>query len=246
MNRIVASTIIAFALSTNANATYFSRYWSFNTKTVSGPATTCDYELTPDPDQAGQARITLTSDRKIKIVLRGAAPDTLYTVWTDHRNRNSGDLAADYPIGKLAEPRGVAPTFATTAAITNGMGLDPNSIMTDRYGNATWETQLDYDLLATSASPVVAAGLAKRGGNVYGGSWLRVHAKDASKGPSLQLVDQSTGLPKLFRSTAQGITIVRHPIKISHGHSPGLADLDHFPAYADDFPATCRQSGHDD
>jgi hypothetical protein len=174
------------------------------------------------------------------IVFRGVRPDALYTLWTDHRNRATGDLADDYPIDQGALPRGVAPTFATITRVTSGMGLDRNGVVTDEFGNAIRFLILDYRLLEEGVSPVVGAQLATQGLNRVGGGWLRVYENPhVDVAASLQKTNPKTGLPLVGRSTAQGITIVVHPDRVTHGHTPGVGGVDHFPAFSGDFPDEC-------
>lgn len=208
-------------------------------------AGTCTYKLTPAAGQPGTARVTITNNR-FTVKFRRARPNTLYTVWIDFRNRASGELTLDYPLDKGALPRGVAPTFASTAGVKSGMGLDKNAIITGGRGNATLNVTLDYDLFEPEGSPVVGEGLTMHGLNRVGGGWLRVYPERPDIVASTQLTDRKTGLPLLERSTAQGITIVGHPDRISHGHTPGVKNVDHFSAYSGDFPFDCPRPIRDD
>ena len=202
-------------------------------------AGSCVYDLRPASDQRGRARVTINNTRLI-ITFRGAKPNRLYTVWIDYRKRATLQLASDYPLQQGALPRGVAPAFATTAGVTSGMGLDPNAIITDHRGNATLDVFLDYDLLEPGDSPVVGEELAMQGENRVGGAWLRVYPKNPKAQASLQVTDpEDRTLPLVERSTVQGITIVRHPDFVSHGHTPGVGGVDHFPAFSGDFPPEC-------
>jgi len=209
-------------------------------------AATCEYYLTAADDQGGAARVRI-KDTQFSIEFWGATPNTLYTIWTDHRNRATKALADDYPLKQGALERGVAPTFASTAGVTSGMGLDVNSVITDSGGNGKLKIELDYHLLRKGDSPVVGAGLAMQGRNRVGGGWMRVYTNpDTEKEASLQKTDPKTGLPLLERSTAQGITIVQHPDQVSHGHTPGIGGVDHFPGFFGDFPDWCRTAEDDD
>ena len=204
------------------------------------PTTRCNYDLTPAPGQPGKANVSVDG-LDLQIRFRGANPLTLYSIWIDHRNRATGELAADYPLDKGAANRGVAPGFATTTGVTSGMGLDINGLVTDAQGNGTIKLELDYDLLATSGSPVVGAQLAMQGLNRVGGGWLRIYPVDPATTASRQVTDPKTGLPRLELSTAQGITVVRHLDKLTHGHTPGVGGgVDHTPGFFGDFPAKCR------
>ena len=124
------------------------------------------------------------------------------------------------------------------------MGPDANSIVTDDYGNAKFKIKLDYKLLEPGASPVVAEDLVEQETNRVGGGWLRLY-----KGPittaSLREVD-GYGIPVVIRSTAQGLTIVKHPDFITHGHTPGVGGTDHFSGFNGDFSAACMGSSGDD
>ena len=204
----------------------------------SGGSTACQYDLNPSSGQPGTATVDINASRFL-IQFTNARPNTLYTIWADHRNRGTLQLADDYPLGEGALARGVAPVFGTTAGVTSGMGLDANSIITNSQGNATLSVPLDYNLLGRTASPVVGAGLNMQGVNRVGGGWLRVYPEDQEVTASLQVTDPGTGLPLLHRSTVQGITVQWHPDDISHGHTPGVGGVDHFPAFSGDFPQEC-------
>ena len=145
-----------------------------------GPPTSCTYDLTPSSGQPGTATVDITTDR-FQIEFTNANSNTLYTIWADHRNRTTLQLADDYPLGEGALPRGVAPVFGTTTRVTSGMGLDANAIVTDSQGNATLSVPLDYNLLGKTASPVVGAGLAMQGLNRVGGGWLRVYPRGSER-----------------------------------------------------------------
>lgn len=209
-------------------------------------AASCKYYLTAAPGQPGYAKVAIV-DNVFIIEFWRARPRTLYTIWTDHKNRATGDLAHDYPIDRGALARGVAPTFASTAGVTSGMGLDVNGVVTDKWGNATHRIILDHELLRKGDSPVVGESLAMQGLNRVGGGWLRIYEKrQVEKEASLQKTDSRTGLPLLERSTAQGITVVVHPDRVTHGHTPGVGGVDHFPAFNGDFPEWCRVADDDD
>jgi len=119
------------------------------------------------------------------------------------------------------------------------MALDANGVITNGSGDATLNVTLDYDLLAPGDSPVVGEELAMQGLNRVGGGWLRDYPEDPNVQASLQKTDETTGRPLVQRSTAQGITIQYHPDKITHGHTPGVGGIDHFPGYNGDFPSSC-------
>jgi len=120
---------------------------------------------------------------------RRAAPNTLYTVWVDHRSRATGDLAADYPLDEGALERGVAPAFATDAPVYDGMLPDLNALITDADGHARLDVELDYNLLEAGSSPVVGGELATQGANVVGGYWLRQYETDPGAAASAQVID---------------------------------------------------------
>ncbi len=212
----------------------------------------CEFQLTTS--DVGVARVEIDHDRPddvtvLEVKISDARPDTLYTVWVDFRSRARLDagfskfdaLSDDYKplVDKGALPRGVAPAFATTAGVTAGMGIDPNGIITDDHGEAEFKAILDYNLLKRGDSPVVGDELAMQGLNRVGGYWLRRYPIDPTVSASLQQTDPATGFPLVERATAQGITIVRHADFVTHGHTPGVGDVDHFSAFKDDFPADC-------
>ncbi|MFQ5990535.1 MAG: hypothetical protein ACE5K9_11535 [Candidatus Methylomirabilales bacterium] len=200
--------------------------------TDGGAGDTCTYQLTPV--EGGSARVSIREDR-LRIKIRDAQPDTLYTVWVDFKSRATDELSDDYPLPAAIE-RGVAPAFATTAGVTEGMGLDQNGIITDDRGRGESRVDLDYNLLEERASPVVSADLALQEGlHRVGGYWLRIYRADG-----LQDTDPRTGLPLVKRATAQGITIVGHFDFVTHGHTPGTGGVDHFDAFFGDFPDDCR------
>lgn len=199
----------------------------------------CNYTLTSASGEPGMAAVKI-EDKELKIKLQNAVPNSLYTVWIDFKNRETNSLSPDYPLDKGALGRGVAPAFATTAGVTAGMGLDANGIITDDDGDAMFKVELDYELLSDGASPVVGGQLSMQGLNRVGGYWLRVYTVDPNSAASSQATDPDTGLPLIERSTVQGLTIVRHPDHITHGHTPGVGGVDHFPGFKGDFPSNCR------
>ncbi len=201
------------------------------------PGVRCEYQLTMSDVGIADVKI---DDYVLEVEISDARADTLYTVWIDFRNRDSGSLADDYKplLDRGALKRGVAPAFASTAGVTAGMGLDPNGIITDKSGDGKLEAILDYELLNRGDAPVVGAELAMQGLNRVGGYWLRVYEGDPSVA-SLQRTDLETGLPVVERATPQGITIQRHLDFVTHGHTPGVAGVDHLSAFKGDFPADC-------
>lgn len=202
---------------------------------VNIPGVRCEFDLTTSDVGIATVKIVATV---FEIEISDARPNTLYTVWVDFKNRARNELSDDYPLGKGALERGVAPAFATTAGVTAGMGLDLNGIITDDQGRASVTAILDYNLLGPGASPVVSDKLAMQGANRVSGYWLRIY-EDANERPSLQVTDPETGLPRLERATAQGITMVRHPDFVTHGHTPGVRGVDHFSGFKGDFPPDC-------
>lgn len=131
--------------------------------------------------------------------------------------------------------RGVAPAFATDAPVYDGMLPDLNALITDADGHARLDVELDYNLLEAGSSPVVGGELATQGASVVGGYWLRQYETDPGTAASAQVIDPKSGLPLLPRSTPQGITIVSHPDRVTHGHSPGVGGTDHASAFKGDF-----------
>ena len=205
------------------------------------PGEECTYFLTASSGQPGSARVDIEDD-EIKVKFESTNADTLYTVWVDHKNRATGLLADDYPIAQGALGRGVAPAFASNAGVTSGVGLDQNGIITDDEGDAILKVKLDYNILQPGTSPVVGAELAMQGLNRVGGGWLRTYVEDPASMASAQVpdpTDPSGTTPLLPRSTPQGITVVRHADRITHGHTPGVGGVDHFSAFKGDFPSGC-------
>ncbi|MEM7204446.1 MAG: hypothetical protein AAF628_29575 [Planctomycetota bacterium] len=189
------------------------------------------YDLEQSTGEFGNAEATIDGTQ-LSIRVTGADPNTLYTVWVDFRSRATLTVSADYPPGALA--RGVAPAFASTAGVTSGIGMDPNGFVTDGSGNALFTVALDYELLKAGDAPVVWDALAMQGANRVGGQWMRRYQGDS--GASLQRVDPTTGLPLLARATPQGLTLVKHPDRVTHGHTPGVGGVDHNPGFKGDFP----------
>lgn len=199
-------------------------------------ANKCTFELTSVDEGTAVVKI---QGKKLKIKVQNARPDTLYTIWLDYKNRETGLLADDYPLDAGAIGRGVAPAFATTAGVTSGMGLDDNAFITNGMGRAKFKVKLDYHVLNEGASPVVGGEISMQGVNRVGGYWLRKYPADSTVEASLQSVHPYTGLPLVERSTVQGFTIQYHPDYISHGHTPGVGGVDHFGAFNGDIPAEC-------
>lgn len=203
------------------------------------PGERCLYDLETSGDEMGEATVIIETDR-MGVRLRGAVPNSLYTVWVDFKSRATDELPMDYPDEGL--DRGVAPAFASTAPVYAGMRLDPNSVVTDDNGDAVVPLPLDYNILVAGEAPVVHENLSMDGMNRVGGFWARQYPEDPDVAASLQLTDPDTGEPLLMRSTPAGITMVRHPDMVSHGHTPGVGDVDHFSAFKGDFPADCTGS----
>ena len=210
----------------------------------------CTYKLDLGDEETGQGTaIASIAPIGIRIAIRGAKPNTLYTVWTDFRNRATGNVTADYPIPENTNvdisrtgpgvARGVAPTMATQIPVYEGTRWDRNAVMTDAQGNAKFTRKLRYNLLLKGKSPVVAESLTMQGENRVGGSWLRMYEKPLAKGPSRQVLNKFNR-PVIARATAQGLTIVGHFIPLTHGHTPGVGGVDHFPGFKGDFPASCK------
>lgn len=216
---LVFSATLLLSSAVNANPTY-----------------NCQYRLAA-AENGSSARVNIMGEM-LNIKVRRAKPDTLYTVWIDFRNRATLTIPDDYPSGAIA--RGVAPAFASTAGVTAGMGMDENGFMTDGNGNANFYVKLDYEVLKTGASPVVAADLTMQGENRVAGAWMRSYAVDPDTAASVQVIDSATHLPVVEKSTAQGLTIVGHFDNITHGHTPGVGNVDHFPGFNGDFPDRCK------
>lgn len=206
----------------------------------------CSYYLELGNEESqGRASVNIRS-QSLSIDIRGAEPSTMYTVWVDFQNRATGALASDYPVTNndvdIARTgpgigRGVAPAFGVTAPVYEGMRPDVNAVITDRFGNGSLRVYLGYNLLGMGQSPVMAESLTMQGENRIGGSWLRRYPHPLALGANRQV--RSRGVPDVVRATAQGLTIVGHFEPLSHGHTPGVGGVDHFPGFKGDFPWYC-------
>lgn len=209
-----------------------------------GPASSashCFYKLDTSQGANGNATARIKNGH-LRITISNGLPDTLYTVWIDFKNRDSGLLAFDYPLADGALERGVAPAFAITAPVRNGIGYDANAIVTDKRGFARKTLRLDYKPLREGHSPVVSNELTMQGLNRIGGYWLRKFEFDETLMASAQYAGmgrRNRQFAKVHRATAQGITIVSHPDYITHGHTPGVKNVDHFSGFSGDFPDRC-------
>ena len=193
------------------------------------PGSKCTYDLGLRGDEVARGSVATAEVKKdkIKIKITGAAADTLYTVWFNFNVRPDNTQS-------------VAPAFATTAGVFEGMVMDVNGFITDGKGNAKFKVKLDYNLLQPGASPVVFVDLDMQGANRIGGHWMRKFSSTTEA--SLQLTDPETRRPLLERGTARGFVIVRHLDKISHGHTPGVGVVDRVDAFSGAFPAACLPS----
>jgi len=117
------------------------------------------------------------------------------------------------------------------------MDFDLNAIMTDDKGRGRLRTTRDYELLEPFDSPVVGDPISKQGPNSVGGYWMRQF--QVPGGASRQAIDEGENLPLLVRHTAEGITVVLHLDKVTHGHTPGEKNVDFVSAFGGDFPADC-------
>ena len=200
----------------------------------------CSYQLDNSSGQPGTAKVVIKANDKLVVKFKNARPYTLYTIWVDHKSRVTGELASDYPLDQGALERGVAPAFATTQGVTSGIGMDANAVITNANGDAKMVAKLDYSLLSQGSSPVVSGELTMQGLNRVGGAWLREYPQPVDVLPSVQTpTTQDITVASIPRSTAQGFTIVRHDDFITHGHTPGVGNVDHFSAFKGDFPESC-------
>jgi hypothetical protein len=124
-------------------------------------AYTLDFRPTAS-DFTGSVRMYLQvscEHTSVALVVRGAAANTVYTLWNDFRTMAwdpnnpyqfpGGTLPAGFPSqGFLVGP--VAPAYVP---YTNGMGMDPGSFRTDSVGNADVNFDLDYNLVAGAPVP---------------------------------------------------------------------------------------------
>ncbi len=196
------------------------------------------FNLTSTGADVGATAKVEVKGKKLKVELKNAQPNSLYTVWVDFRLRPDKTLPPDFP----SAAQGVAPAFGIADPVYNGIRPDLNAIFTDNKGKGKLDINLDYELLEEDASPVVGMELSQQGLNRVGGYWLRVYPVDPNTAASNQLVDND-GTPLVVKGTAEGLTIVRHPDFITHGHTPGVGGVDHFPAFFGNFPDPSGGSG---
>ena len=67
-------------------------------------AKSCVYELETTGTETGTAVANIGS-RSLRMRVRGAVPNTMYTIWTDHRKRVPLGLTPDYPPTRSIPPR---------------------------------------------------------------------------------------------------------------------------------------------
>jgi hypothetical protein len=121
------------------------------------------------PGASGQLELKIdgSGQTHVKLRVRNAAPNMLYTLWTVYnelvwplptqgegvpsrpaRNRVDAVYGAFPPQGN-----GVSPVASLSSKFTGGMGLDPGiTFYTDKNGNGDFDIKLDYDLV--HAAPV--------------------------------------------------------------------------------------------
>lgn len=202
----------------------------------------CAYNLTSEKfEQRGTAKVEIQG-QKLRVKLLDAEPNTLYTVWVDFRSMtNNNALPTQFPSKKQA--RHLAPAFATNEGVLNGMGLDKNAIVTDVDGDAILEINLDYSPLQADRAPIVSKSVAMQGKNIVAGSWMKKFSNDTKVQASTPMIDQTTGMPELVRSTAAGFTVLRHVEKITHGVVPGTPSVDYVKraGFRGDIPTQCAQ-----
>jgi hypothetical protein len=194
------------------------------------PDEDCTFEVGPieGRDEPANAILRVELDEEeLKLELTGATPNTLYTGWWNF-------------VSKPEDAQGVAPTAATTAAFTAGMGTDINGFFTDEEGNGTLNVDLDYNPLQPLQTPVVYMDLSQQGMNNVDGHWMRVYDEDITVMGSVQVIDPNTGLPMVVRGTAAGVLLARHPDTVTHGHTPGTGGgVDFTTTFRAPFPAEC-------
>lgn len=177
----------------------------------------CKLAMT-NTDGFGSAMIKVESE-ELKIKLRNAKANTLYTVWVTF----SG--SPDRPDGSA----GSAPAYAVDAPVYNGMRPDLNAIFTDDAGDGMLTAELDYNIMQVGAAPVTT-GVNTQGDNRVGRDWMRVFANGGTSPASVQVVDEN-GTPLVQRATATGLAIVSHPDNTTHGGTPGVKGIDQNPAF---------------
>ena len=201
--------------------------------------------ISPNPD----GRMTLVCDDAgefgecdLAIRLRGLAPNLVITAWNVYFSPanppdNLPDLFAD-GVARVATP--LAPT---TAAYTEGMGLDPNVFSYLSDAKARYSVNLDFNIMAAGNGPLVNQTVfidqsaAPENSEAYqppfccptgeipsivGASLLR-HFDPVS---GRQIIRED-GMPSLIRSPlpTQMIAVVVHLDKTTHGLYPGIPIL---------------------
>jgi len=203
------------------------------------------------PDPIGRARVESLEDgtTEVLIELDGLAEDLVVTAWISYFF--PGGPTYPDPIFEPTTPDGPAiadvsaPLAATTAAYTEGLGLEPNQLVELATGRQRLRVVLDYDPLLPNEGPLrnglrntdqydapvgseaeqplcCTPGLPDAIPQPVGSSLLRRFDPETG----FQRLDEQ-GRPELIRSpiAVDFIAIVAHVDKATHGTNPGIPIL---------------------
>lgn len=211
--------------------------------------------------------LTTRSGSVVEVVVRSDRTG-VYTVWTNFRN-NLGELLADYPTDGFSGGVGPtfavsAPVYNGMRMDENGFIVSRGAGFVRIFLDYPILTSTGKAGLV----PVVGEKLSMHGLNRVGGFWLRSYSLDHALEASTQklmmipLIDPLTGQPRVDpktgepvlikkrdrtglpipvvkRATATGLIVVFHPNETTHGHTPGVRDVDFVPGFFGLFPKTC-------
>ena len=190
---------------------------------------------------SGMLKIQVAKDGSTGVVFEaeGLEPDWIITAWVSYYFPGPGVSPPD-PIFGTSTGQGVAgvsaPVAPTTAAFTEGLGLEPNQMVVGSNGKGVLKMDLDYNPLEAGQGPLrntltntqqadaPAGSPAEQplccDGKVQaiGSSYLR--AFDAS---GFQILD-ANGFPELVRSPVPVafMLLIIHTDGMTHGINPGL------------------------
>ncbi len=190
---------------------------------------------------SGELKLEIEDDGTAvaKFAADGLDPDWVITAWISYYYPGPGVVPPDPIFGDGVSPgiAGVsAPVAATTAAFTEGLGIEPNQMVVQPNGNGELKIELDYNPLAANQGPLrntltnthQADAPAGSGGEqptcclgktqAVGSSYLRVFDSNG-----FQVLD-ADGVPELVRSPvpAAFMLLIIHTDGMTHGINPGL------------------------
>jgi hypothetical protein len=190
---------------------------------------------------SGNLRLAVANDGSTDVVFRaeGLDPDWVVTAWVSYYFPGPGVMPPDPIFGTGAVPgvAGVsAPVAPTTAAFTEGLGIEPNQMVVNPNGKSVLKIDLDYNPLEAGQGPLrntlsntqqadaPAGSPAEQPlcclGKVQavGSSYLR--SFDAN---GFQVLNE-IGVPELVRSPVPVafMLLIIHTDGMTHGINPGL------------------------